>query len=135
MPQALRQEIGISGHARTLLSVRRFTQSPDHRLFRSGRGLLLAGARKLAGSDEGGMELFQQTLLNCHDAIQRNGFNGDRYEFYLLRTLRHAHHRSVFVRKRSDRRGGGTRFRLISAVSSIFQNWASRRTFTYQPSH
>ena len=80
------------------------------------RALLLSVARKLAGSDEGGMDLFQQTLLNCHDAIQRNGFNGDRYEFYLLRTLRHAHHRSVFVRKRSDRRGGGTRFRLISAV-------------------
>ena len=57
------------------------------------RGLLLAVARRLAGSDEGGTELLQQTLLNCHDAIQRNGFNGDRYEFYLLRTLRHAHHR------------------------------------------
>jgi DNA-directed RNA polymerase specialized sigma24 family protein len=53
------------------------------------RVLLLAVARKLAGSDEGGMDLFQQTLLNCHEAIQRHGFVGDRYEFYLLKSLRY----------------------------------------------
>lgn len=71
------------------------------------RGLLLAVARKLAGSDEDGVELFQQTPLNYHDTIQRNGFNGDRCEFYLLRTLRRTHHRSVFVRGRDGRQDGG----------------------------
>lgn len=49
---------------------------------------LLALATKLAGCPEEGMELFQQAVLNCHDAIQRNGFAGERYEFYLYTSLR-----------------------------------------------
>ena len=28
-------------------------------------------------------------MLNCHDAIQRWGYAGDRYEFYLLKSLKH----------------------------------------------
>lgn len=52
------------------------------------RELLLALARKLVGCPEEGMNLFQQTVLDCHDAIQRNGFAGDRYEFYLYTSLR-----------------------------------------------
>lgn len=54
---------------------------------------LLALARKLTGCPEAGMELYQQTLLNCHDAIQRNGFAGDRYQFYLAQSMRHLHTR------------------------------------------
>ncbi|MDO7885997.1 sigma factor [Hymenobacter cheonanensis] len=49
---------------------------------------LLALARKLTGCPEAGMDLYQQTLLNCHDAIQRNGFAGERYQFYLYTSLR-----------------------------------------------
>jgi RNA polymerase sigma factor (sigma-70 family) len=52
------------------------------------RELLLALATKLAGNPEDGMDLFQQTLLNCHDAIQRNGFAGDKYQFYLYTSLK-----------------------------------------------
>ena len=52
---------------------------------------LLALARCLAGNDEDGMDLYQQTLLNCHDAIQRVGFAGDRYEFYLRTALKNLH--------------------------------------------
>jgi RNA polymerase sigma factor (sigma-70 family) len=57
--------------------------------------LLLQVARHLAGNAEDGMELFQQNLLNCHDAIRRNpnGFTGDRYEFYLLASLKNLHFR------------------------------------------
>ncbi|MGI4867474.1 MAG: RNA polymerase sigma factor [Janthinobacterium lividum] len=57
------------------------------------RGPLLALATKLAGCPEEGMNLFQQTVLDCHDAIQRNGFAGDRYEFYLYTSLRNYYHR------------------------------------------
>jgi RNA polymerase sigma factor (sigma-70 family) len=49
---------------------------------------LLVLAQKLTGCPEEGMNLYQQTLLNCHDAIQRNGFAGERYEFYLYTSLR-----------------------------------------------
>jgi RNA polymerase sigma factor (sigma-70 family) len=59
------------------------------------RGPLLALACKLAGSPEEGMELYQQTLLNCHDAIQRSGFAGDRYHFYLAQSMRHLHTRGL----------------------------------------
>jgi RNA polymerase sigma factor (sigma-70 family) len=58
--------------------------------------LLLRVAKHLAGNAEDGMELFQQNLLNCHDAIRRNpnGFTGDRYEFYLLGALKKLHIRT-----------------------------------------
>ena len=46
------------------------------------------------------MDLFQQTVLNCHDAIQRHGFHGDRYEFYLLKSLRYLAYREAKVAKR-----------------------------------
>jgi DNA-directed RNA polymerase specialized sigma24 family protein len=59
---------------------------------------LLALAVKLAGNREDGMDLFQQVVLNCHDAIQRNGFAGDKYQFY-LRTALHNHY------KRQKQRG------------------------------
>jgi DNA-directed RNA polymerase specialized sigma24 family protein len=55
---------------------------------------LLAVAVRLAGSQEGGMDLFQQTCLNCHDAIQRNGFAGGRYEFYLLASIKNLHYKT-----------------------------------------
>jgi DNA-directed RNA polymerase specialized sigma24 family protein len=62
---------------------------------------LLALATKLAGSKEGGMDLFQDVVLNCHDAVQRNGFAGDKYQFY-LRTAIHNHY------KRTKRRESRT---------------------------
>ena len=37
------------------------------------------------------MDLYQQTVLNCHDAIQRNGFAGGRFEFYLLASIKNLH--------------------------------------------
>lgn len=52
------------------------------------RSPLLAIAYKLTGSSEEAMNLYQQTLLNCHDAIQRNGFAGGNYSFYLAQSLR-----------------------------------------------
>lgn len=61
---------------------------------------LLGLARKLTGCPEEGMELYQQTVLNCHDAIQRSGFAGDRYHFYLAQSLRHLHTRGL---RRNDR--------------------------------
>ena len=54
---------------------------------------LLRYATKLAGSAEQGMELYQQTLLNCHDAIQRGGYTGEDYGPYLFQALRYAHYR------------------------------------------
>jgi DNA-directed RNA polymerase specialized sigma24 family protein len=54
------------------------------------RNYLLPLACKLTGSDEAGMDLYQQTLLNCHDTIQRNGFAGDKYHFYLYTSLKNA---------------------------------------------
>jgi DNA-directed RNA polymerase specialized sigma24 family protein len=55
---------------------------------------LLKYARKLAGSDEGGMELYQQTCLNCHDAIQHRGFVGTEYRFYLVKAITRLHQRT-----------------------------------------
>lgn len=55
------------------------------------RGLLLATATKLAGHAEDGMDLYQQSLLNCHDAIQKKGFVGPNYKFYLLQAIRWLH--------------------------------------------
>jgi RNA polymerase sigma factor (sigma-70 family) len=57
------------------------------------RTALLGLARKLTGCPEEGMNLYQQTLLNCHDAIQRNGFAGEHYYFYLAQTLRNLYTR------------------------------------------
>ncbi len=54
---------------------------------------LLAVAVKLAGSQEGGMDLFQETCLNCHDAIQHRGFAGSEFRFYLLTAIRNLHRR------------------------------------------
>ncbi len=64
---------------------------------------LLAVATRLAGSTEGGMDLFQQTCLNCHDAIQRNGFAGGRYEFYLLTSIKNLHYKEAKERQRMVR--------------------------------
>lgn len=61
---------------------------------------LLAVARRLTGSHDEGMDLFQQTCLNCHDAIQRNGFAGGRYEFYLLISLKNLHYKEKKQRLR-----------------------------------
>lgn len=62
---------------------------------------LLAVACRLAGSAEGGMDLFQQTVLNCHDAIQRNGFAGGRYEFYLLASIKNLSYKETKARRRT----------------------------------
>lgn len=48
---------------------------------------LLALALRLTGNEPDAMDLFQQSALDCHDAIQSNGFEGDRYEFYLRRAI------------------------------------------------
>lgn len=63
----------------------------------TNRVMLLRVATKYAGSKDGGMDLYQQTLLNCHDAIQRNGFPGGEpdLKFYLLRALRTLHFAEV----------------------------------------
>ncbi|MGI4834615.1 MAG: RNA polymerase sigma factor [Janthinobacterium lividum] len=61
---------------------------------------LLALAVKLAGSREGGMDLFQQSLLNCHDAIQRHGFEGERYEFYLRASIKNLHYKETRTQRR-----------------------------------
>jgi RNA polymerase sigma factor (sigma-70 family) len=55
---------------------------------------LLALATALSGSKEEGMELFQQASLNCHDAIQSGGFQGDGYTFYLRRAIKNLHYRT-----------------------------------------
>lgn len=52
------------------------------------RGLLLALATKLAGNAEDGEDLYQQSLLDCHDAIQRKGFVGTNYKFYILQSIK-----------------------------------------------
>ena len=52
------------------------------------RGLLLALATRLAGNAQDGENLYQQTLLDCHDAIQRKGFNGSNYKFYILQSIK-----------------------------------------------
>jgi RNA polymerase sigma factor (sigma-70 family) len=64
--------------------------------------LLLRVARHLAGNDEDGMELYQQALLNCHDAIRRNdnGFTGDRYEFYLLASIKNLYFKETKKKRR-----------------------------------
>ncbi|MDO7846468.1 sigma factor [Hymenobacter sp. M29] len=49
---------------------------------------LLSVAERLAGTPEGGMELYQEAVLRCHDMIQSKGFHGDHFEFYLLKTIR-----------------------------------------------
>jgi len=53
---------------------------------------LVALGVRLSGSPEQGMELFQQASLNCHDAIQSNGFRGDAYHFYLRTAIRNLHY-------------------------------------------
>lgn len=65
------------------------------------RARLLAVATQLTGCPEQGMDLFQQNLLNCHDAIQRRGFAGERYEFYLLASLKRLHYRQQKVTQRT----------------------------------
>lgn len=55
---------------------------------------LLALCRGLAGSDEDGRELYQQAVLNCHDAIQSRGFAGEAYQFYLRRAIKNLHYRT-----------------------------------------
>jgi DNA-directed RNA polymerase specialized sigma24 family protein len=57
------------------------------------RTALLRLARGLAGSAEDGMDLYQQTLLNCHDAIQRKGFAGTNYVAYLYQAIRQTQYR------------------------------------------
>lgn len=52
------------------------------------RGLLLAVATRLAGNAEDGMNLYQQSLLDCHDAIQKLGFSGGNYKFYILQAIK-----------------------------------------------
>ncbi len=52
------------------------------------RGLLLALATKLAGSAEAGHDLYTESLLDCHDAIQRKGFTGSNYKFYILQAIK-----------------------------------------------
>jgi DNA-directed RNA polymerase specialized sigma24 family protein len=78
------------------------------------RAPLLALATKLTGNAEEGMDLFQQTVLNCHDAIQRNGFAGERYQFYLLSSLRNQFNRS----KRRGGREVQVDFQAIESTSS-----------------
>ena len=63
---------------------------------------LLALATKLAGNEAAGMELYQQTLLQCHDAIQHNGFAGDRYEFYLRKALKNQQRREFSRQARTE---------------------------------
>jgi RNA polymerase sigma factor (sigma-70 family) len=53
---------------------------------------LLALATCLAGSQQEGMELYQQACLQCHDAIQAGGFQGDGYTFYLRRAIKNLHY-------------------------------------------
>lgn len=67
------------------------------------RTALLALAKKLTGCTEEGMELYQQTMLNCHDAIQRNGFAGDRYHFYLAQSMRNLYPRQQQQHRREIR--------------------------------
>ncbi|MDO7849916.1 hypothetical protein Q5H92_26390 [Hymenobacter sp. M29] len=52
------------------------------------RGHLLPLAVKLTGSAEDGMNLYQQKLLDCHDAIQQEGFKGSNYKFYILQAIK-----------------------------------------------
>jgi DNA-directed RNA polymerase specialized sigma24 family protein len=55
---------------------------------------LLAVSVKLhGGEEEAAKDFFHQVIMNCHDAIQRNGFDGQRYEFYLLASLRNHYKR------------------------------------------
>ncbi len=56
---------------------------------------LLALALRLTGNQPDAMDLFQQSVLNCHDAIQSGGFEGDRYEFYLRRAIQTLHYRKA----------------------------------------
>ena len=67
------------------------------------RTALLGLARKLTGCPEEGMNLYQQALLNCHDAIQRNGFAGEHYYFYLSQALRNLHGRQQQHHQREQR--------------------------------
>jgi len=55
------------------------------------RGLLLALAVHLMQDAEEGEDLYQQTLLDCHDTIQRKGFNGANYKFYLYQSIKWGH--------------------------------------------
>ncbi len=55
---------------------------------------------QLAGGKEVGMELYQQSLLNCHDAIQRRGFKGDQYEFYLRTAVKNLHRKEKTRQRR-----------------------------------
>ncbi len=64
------------------------------------RRQLLRLANGLTGSADAGMDLYQQTLLNCHDAIQRKGFTGNDYAPYLFRALQQAYYRHVNVARR-----------------------------------
>ena len=67
------------------------------------RSPLLGIAYKLTGSSEEAMDLYQQTLLNCHDAIQRNGFAGSNYNFYLAQSLRNLYYRTCQQHQREVR--------------------------------
>jgi RNA polymerase sigma factor (sigma-70 family) len=61
---------------------------------------LLALAVGLSGSKEEGHELYQQATLNCHDAIQAGGFQGDGYNFYLRRAIKNLHYRNEREKQR-----------------------------------
>lgn len=52
------------------------------------RGLLLSLAVKLAGNAEDGHDLYTQSLMDCHDAIQRLGFLGSNYKFYIVQAIK-----------------------------------------------
>jgi DNA-directed RNA polymerase specialized sigma24 family protein len=54
----------------------------------ANRGLLLALATRLAGNAEDGMDLYQQSLLDCHDAVQKLGFTGSNYKFYIMQAIK-----------------------------------------------
>jgi hypothetical protein len=58
------------------------------RIAAAERGFLLGSATTLGGSAEAGHDLYTQALLDCHDAIQRKGFVGTNYKFYLLQAIK-----------------------------------------------
>jgi len=65
---------------------------------------LLDVATKVMGAPERGWDLYADTLLNCHDAIQSGGFEGDGREVNYLNYLRFAiHHNGKAERGRSSR--------------------------------
>ncbi|TGE08244.1 hypothetical protein [Hymenobacter fodinae] len=79
------------------------------------RKTLEPSAIMLAGSEDEGKELYQEAVLRAHDTIQKYGFHGEGYQFYIWRIIKrlNVEQKERAVKQRSS---SSTRAALALAV-------------------